>query len=178
MGERLKALAAQSNSARGDARLTSVRAQSNHGIDLRSSSCREIPGQQRDHSQYRHHPNERKRISWSGLKKKGSNQARKHQRSDDSNPDSNQRESQRFADHIELHPRLRRTQSHAYPDFLSLPCNGIGDNSVDPERSQKESQARESSDQQHKKPSRRSRVVHQPLDWFEFGRWLPRVDLP
>src|ERR1700733_7375661 len=112
--------------------LSSVRPQSNHGINLRSSSCREIPRQQRDDSQQKHHSDKRKRIAWSSLKKKRSNQARKYKRSDDSNGDADQRKSQRLPNHIELHPGLRRTESHAYPDLLRLSRYGIGDNTVNP----------------------------------------------
>ena len=101
-----RSMSAEGIPSSGGSFVISICTQSNHWINLRSSSCREIPGQQRDRSQEHNHPDKRKRISGGSLKKKRSNHARKHDRGDKSNRDADQRESQCRPDHIELHPRI------------------------------------------------------------------------
>ena len=73
-----------------------VCSQSDHWIDLRRSSCREVAGKQRNPSEQRHHPRKGERIGRRRVEEEGSDQPSDCDGSNDSDANADQGEPKRF----------------------------------------------------------------------------------
>ena len=129
-------------------------------MDFCRAARGEVAGKKSNRAQQESHSCESDGIGWSRLKKKRRNQTRDRKRSDDSNRNADERKSQGFPDNIQLDTRSRGAKGHAYADLLSLPRDRIGDNTINSQRRQQETQTGKGSHEQHKEAPGRGRVVH------------------
>jgi hypothetical protein len=84
----------------------------------------------------------------------------------------NQRQAHRFPDHHQLYPRLACAKRHANTKLLGLLRHRIGDNSINPQRSQNQPQHSKHAYQQNEEPARRNRMIHQSLNGTKLCRRL------
>ena len=154
-----------------------VVAQRDHRVDAGGSAGGDVTGEKGDGEEDEDHCQEGYGVGWIGSEEEGGDQTGGCEGDYRAYGDADEGEQQRRLNDAELDLREGSAERHADSDLLGALGDGVGDDAVDSERGEDETECGEDSDEVDKEATRGGGVVDEELDGLEVGGGLAGVEL-